>query len=66
VAVNKHSIRSGELNLSVPDAINDVEFSEIVWKAVKGIDSPMPAPRRSAFVWAKPEEEEEGGDFDDD
>ncbi|MPR34252.1 bifunctional YncE family protein/alkaline phosphatase family protein [Salmonirosea aquatica] len=66
VAVNKHSIRSGELNLTVPDAINDVEFSEIVWKAVKGIDSPMPAPRRSTFVWAKPEDEEGEGDFDDD
>ncbi len=57
IAVNKHSIRSGELNLSVPDAINDVEFSEIVWKAVKGIDSEMPAPRRGAFVRAKEEED---------
>jgi YVTN family beta-propeller protein len=64
VAVNKHSIRSGELNLTVPDAINDVEFSEIVWKAVKGINSAMPAPRRSAFVWAKPEDED--GDEDED
>ncbi len=59
VAVNKHSIRSGELNLAVPDAINDVEFSEIIWKAVKGLDSKMPAPRRSAFVRARAEEEEE-------
>ncbi|GHB88504.1 lipoprotein [Persicitalea jodogahamensis] len=59
VAVNKHSIRSGELNLAVPDAIDDVEFSEIVWKAVKGLDSKMPAPRRSAFVRARAEEEED-------
>jgi YVTN family beta-propeller protein len=59
VAVNKHSRRSNGLNLTVPDAINDTEFSEIVWKAVKGIDSPMPAPKRSAFVRAQPEEEEE-------
>ncbi len=59
VAINKHSIRSGELNLAVPDAINDVEFSEIVWKAVKGLDSKMPAPRRSAFVRARAEEEDD-------
>ncbi len=59
VAVNKYSIRSGELNLSVPDAIDDVEFSEIVWKAVKGLDSKMPAPRRSAFVRVRAEEEED-------
>ncbi len=62
VAVNKHSKRSGELNLTVPDAIDDIEFSEIVWKAVKGLDSPMPAPRRSAFVLAQPEDEEEEDD----
>nr|WP_228713805.1 bifunctional YncE family protein/alkaline phosphatase family protein [Arundinibacter roseus] len=59
VAVNKHSKRSGELNLTVPDAIDDIEFSEIVWKGVKGIDSPMPAPRRSASVRAQPEDEED-------
>ena len=60
VAVNKHSIRSGQLNLTVPDAIDDVEFSEIIWKAVKGLDSKMPAPRRSAFVRVRAEDEEEG------
>ncbi len=62
VAINKHSRRSGELNLAVPDAIDDIEFSEIVWKAVKGINSPMPAPRRSAFVRAQAEDEEEEDD----
>lgn len=50
VAVNKNSIRSQKLNLREPDAINDLEFSEIVWQTVKGIDSKMPAPKRSAFV----------------
>ncbi|MBU1822621.1 MAG: hypothetical protein KKG00_14075, partial [Bacteroidetes bacterium] len=65
VAVNKHSKRSGELNLTVPDAIDDIEFSEIVWKAVKGLDSPMPAPKRSAFVLAQPEDEEEEDEDDD-
>jgi YVTN family beta-propeller protein len=42
--------RSAELDFSKEDAAPDVEFSEIIWKAVKGADSPMPAPVRSAFV----------------
>jgi len=29
-----------------------VEFNEIVWKAIRGAASEMPAPVRSAFVWA--------------
>lgn len=41
------------------DTIPDLIFSEIVWKAIKGEDSPMPAPRRSAFLKVKDEEEEE-------
>lgn len=50
VAVNRNSIKSQKLNLREPDAINDLEFSEIVWQTVKGLDNKMPAPRRSAFV----------------
>ncbi len=42
--------RCKEFNLNVEDAIPDLEFSEIIWKAVKGADSPMPAPVHSAFV----------------
>jgi DNA-binding beta-propeller fold protein YncE len=42
--------RSAELNLAVEDAIPDIEFNEIIWKAVKGSDSQMPPPVRSAFV----------------
>lgn len=41
------------------DTIPDLIFSEIVWKAVKGEDTPMPAPRRSAFLKVKNEQEEE-------
>ena len=50
VAVNRNSIKSQKLNLREPDAINDLEFSEIVWQTVKGLNSKMPAPKRSAFV----------------
>jgi len=42
--------RSEELNLLTEDAAPDIEFNEIIWKSVKGADSPMPAPVRSAFV----------------
>lgn len=42
--------RSAQLDFSKEDAAPDVEFSEIIWKAVKGANSPMPAPVRSAFV----------------
>lgn len=44
------SALSARFNLKVEDAIPDVEFNEIIWKAVKGKDSKMPAPVRSAFV----------------
>ncbi len=42
--------RCAEMNLAKEDAIPDIEFNEIIWKAVKGADSEMPPPVRSAFV----------------
>ena len=41
---------SESFDLEVEDAAPDLAFSEVIWKAVKGINSPMPAPVRSAFV----------------
>ncbi|MCU7548308.1 bifunctional YncE family protein/alkaline phosphatase family protein [Chitinophagaceae bacterium LB-8] len=41
---------SGEIDLSKEDRVPDMLFSQIIWKAVKGEHSEMPAPRRSAFV----------------
>ena len=41
---------SGTLDFSKEDRIPDLVFSEVIWKAVKGEDSIMPAPRRSAFI----------------
>jgi hypothetical protein len=32
------------------DRADDIAFNEIIWKSVKGADSPMPPPVRSAFV----------------
>jgi DNA-binding beta-propeller fold protein YncE len=42
---------SMELDLDeAEDKADDLVFNEIIWKAVKGKDSPMPPPVRSAFV----------------
>jgi len=42
--------RSEKFDLSKEDRVPDDEFSEVIWKGVKGINSVMPAPRRAAFV----------------
>ncbi|GAB3924765.1 bifunctional YncE family protein/alkaline phosphatase family protein [Larkinella terrae] len=67
IAVNKNSQRSLQFDLTKPDAIDDLIFSEIVWQTVRGEKSIMPAPRRGAFVRLgqgddDDEEEEEGDD----
>lgn len=41
--------RSAEMNFADADAAPDLEFNEIIWKSVRGKDSVMPAPVRSAF-----------------
>lgn len=50
---------SETFDFSKEDRIPDLVFSEVIWKAVKGEESVMPAPRRSAFVKIT---EEEGDD----
>lgn len=42
--------RSARLDFSKEDAAPDLEFNEIIWKAMKGQDSEMPAPVRAAWV----------------
>lgn len=41
---------SNKLDFSKEDTIPDMVLSNIVWKAVKGENAEMPAPRRSAFL----------------
>jgi YVTN family beta-propeller protein len=50
VAVNRSSKRSEMFNLADEDKVPDLELNDVVWKYVKGENSVMPAPRRSAFV----------------
>ncbi|MGE3821135.1 MAG: bifunctional YncE family protein/alkaline phosphatase family protein [Isosphaeraceae bacterium] len=54
---------SKKLNLEKEDQADDLVFNEIIWKAVKGADSPMPPPVRAAFVLPR---RGIGGDDDDD
>jgi hypothetical protein len=56
---------SNRLDLSKEDAADDLLFNEIIWRSVKGPDSPMPAPVRSAFVLADYEEDEDEDDDED-
>jgi YVTN family beta-propeller protein len=50
IAVNSSSKKSESFNLAKEDAVPDLELNEVIWKSVKGENSVMPAPRRSAFV----------------
>jgi hypothetical protein len=59
VKVTTISKKSDEFNLAVMDAAPDLEFSEVIWKAVKGMDSEMPAPVRSAFITPHEEMEDD-------
>ena len=57
--VTASSRLSETFDFSKEDRIPDLVFSEVIWKAVKGEEALMPAPRRSAFVKLSDEEEEE-------
>jgi DNA-binding beta-propeller fold protein YncE len=50
---------SNQANLEREDAADDLKFNEVIWKAVRGADSPVPAPVRAAFFLPH-------GDDDDD
>ncbi|MBI4557374.1 MAG: beta-propeller fold lactonase family protein [Candidatus Hydrogenedentes bacterium] len=41
--------QSAKLNLDKEDAADDLLFNEIIWRAIRGADHPMPAPVRAAF-----------------
>ena len=52
---------SKKMDFSREDAVNDNQLNEIVWRSVRGAQSPMPAPVHAAFVFTRPT-----GDKDDD
>ncbi len=42
--------KSETFNFAKEDAIPDRVFTEVIWKAVKGLDAVVPAPKRAAFL----------------
>jgi YVTN family beta-propeller protein len=50
VAVNESSRKSDLFNFAKEDQVADIDLNEVIWKYVKGENSAMPAPKRSAFV----------------
>ncbi len=53
--------KSEKFDFTKEDRINDSDFNEVIWKAVKGLDSPCPPSVRAAFFM-----QNEIGDDDDD
>ena len=49
-AATPSALLSSRFDLTRADAVPDALLNEVLWKAVKGENSPVPAPRRSAFV----------------
>jgi YVTN family beta-propeller protein len=47
--VNKWSALSGSFNFAKEDRAPDAAFNQVIWKAVKGINSECPAPVHAAF-----------------
>jgi len=47
---NASSRMSEKFDFSKEDSAPDLELNQVIWKAVKGEDSEMPAPRRAALL----------------
>lgn len=57
---------SEKMDFSIPDAADDLLLNDIVWRSVRGADSPMPPPVRAAFVFVRAGEDEDDEDDEDD
>ena len=47
---NELSRRSAQFDFTKEDRVPDLEFNEVIWKGIKGINAVMPAPKRAAFI----------------
>lgn len=56
---NELSAKSKTFNFLKEDAVPDKEFNEVLWKGIKGINSPVPAPRRAAFILPTADEDDD-------
>jgi hypothetical protein len=53
------AVTSSSMNFREADRADDIALNEIVWRSVKGANSPMPAPVRAAFFKAHPKTDED-------
>ena len=58
-AINKWQQLSETFDLSREDAAPDLEFSKVIWHAVKGLHVPFPGPRRAAFFSARDDDDDD-------
>ncbi|MEO6213810.1 MAG: bifunctional YncE family protein/alkaline phosphatase family protein [Vicinamibacterales bacterium] len=49
---------SMRMNLREADLAPELELNEIIWRSIRGANSPMPPPRRAAFIVVREEEDE--------
>jgi hypothetical protein len=52
---------SMNLYLEEEDATDDILLNDIVWRSVRGADSPMPPPVRAAFLRPMEDDDDDGG-----
>jgi hypothetical protein len=46
---------SDTFDFTAEDKVNDFQFNEVIWRAVKGLDSPCPPAVRAAFLLTEEE-----------
>lgn len=51
--------KSETFDFAKEDKIPDLEFTEVIWKAVKGEHAVVPAPKRAAFVKVQPKKDDD-------
>lgn len=56
MATNELTEKSAAFNFSSEDKVPDSQFNEVLWKSIKGMNSPVPSPRRAAFVKTRSED----------
>jgi YVTN family beta-propeller protein len=44
------ALRSSKMDFSEYDRVNDFELNEILWRSIKGVNGPLPAPVRQAIA----------------
>ncbi|HWX18768.1 MAG TPA: beta-propeller fold lactonase family protein [Candidatus Binatia bacterium] len=47
-----------KMNFAREDAVDDLLLNEVIWRSVRGAESPMPPPVRAAFVHAHPDKDD--------